>query len=71
MRSYDPLHGANISKQRKTRYMKNGFRREYQFNMSPNRVQVSGRRKYKIFRLISFEMGTLLFPWALINIKRL
>jgi len=71
MRRYDPRHDVNISKQRKARYMENGIRREYQFNISPNRVRVSGRRKYPIFRVISFEMGTLLFPWALINIKRL
>jgi len=51
--------------------MENGIRSEYQFHMSPNRVQFPGRRKYTIFRLISFEMGTLLFTWALINKKRL
>jgi len=41
--------------------VENRIRREYQFNRSPDRVQVSGRRKYMIFLLISFEMGTLLF----------
>jgi hypothetical protein len=70
-RRYDPRHGGNISKKRKTGYVENGIRREYQFNSSPDRVQVSGRRKYMIFCLISFEMGTLLFRWALIKIKKI
>lgn len=70
MRRYDTRHGVNISKKRETRYVENGIRLEYYFNRSPDRVQVSGRRKYMIFCLISFEMATL-FTWALIKIKRL